>query len=201
MIRITGKIPRNVSLAWSGGVDSMAVLDFLTRSHNVNVIYVDHLTPHSRKVSEAARNLLSKYNVGYEEYAIDPVVPVGVSKEEHWRNERYKVFHAKGEPVITCHHLNDCVETWVWSSLHGDGKIIPYANRNVIRPFRTTRKKDFVNWCERKGVSWVEDESNSDVRYMRNYIRHNLMPMALHINPGLEKTIQKKVERDYERRF
>ena len=200
MIKVQGKLNEHVWLACSGGVDSMAVLDFLLRKHKVTVIFVNHGT----ETSAAAYEFLNDYRLfdrnkgfGMASSVINTRVPKGVSQEEHWRNERYKVFHSiTDQPVITCHHLDDCVETWIWSSMHGEGKIIPYANKNVIRPFRLNKKEEFVNWCNSKDVPWIEDESNDDTKYMRNYIRHTMMPNVLHINPGIQKVIRKKVVAD-----
>jgi tRNA(Ile)-lysidine synthase len=115
------------------------------------------------------------------------------SQEEYWRRERYDFLSGLG-PVVTCHHLDDCVETYIWSSLHGTPKVIPLTRNNVIRPFLTTRKQDLIYWCESHNVPWIEDESNKNSRYTRNYIRNELMPHALHVNPGLPKLVKKIVE-------
>jgi tRNA(Ile)-lysidine synthase len=198
MINILGKIPRKVMVACSGGVDSMAVVDFLLRKHTVELLFVHHNT----LTSCVAYDFLSKYaisrNLKLHVHFIDAVKPARVSQEEHWRNERYKFFHSYDKPVITCHHLDDCVETWVWSSMHGEGKLIPHTNANVIRPFLSTRKAKFINWCTKNNVAWVEDASNDDTKYTRNYIRHELLPMVLKINPGIHKTIAKKVKKNNE---
>lgn len=197
MIKIQGKIPREIIVACSGGVDSMAVVDFLRRNHNVTAFYFDHGTEHGFK----ALRFLEKYYSGSDVQLLtrtiqNKEVPKDISQEEHWRNERYAWLHflAKDGQVITCHHLDDCVETWVWSSMHGTGKIIPYRNKNVIRPFRTTRKRDFQMWCDLKNVPYIEDDSNADTCYTRNYIRHEMMPHVLRVNPGIHKTIAKKVK-------
>lgn len=197
MIRIQGTIPRRVFLACSGGVDSMAAADFLRRNHDLELIFFDHGTETSHK----ARDFLESYAKNEE-----LVLHVGnitrekhqrESQEEYWRNERYKYLHSFSEnQVITCHHLDDCVETWLFSSLNGNGKLLPYSNQNVFRPFRLNRKRVFEEWCRDKNVPWIEDESNSNTSYMRNYIRHELMPRALHVNPGLHKVVMKKIEKD-----
>jgi tRNA(Ile)-lysidine synthase len=80
--------------------------------------------------------------------------------------------------------------------MHGEGKIIPYSNKNVIRPFRLNRKSEFTNWCRNKNVSWIEDSSNSDTKYMRNFIRQEIIPKAMIVNPGLHKVIRKKILAD-----
>jgi tRNA(Ile)-lysidine synthase TilS/MesJ len=78
--------------------------------------------------------------------------------------------------------------------LHGKHHTIPLRHANVVRPFLTTPKREFVSWCERKNVPWCEDSSNQDTRYMRNLIRHRIVPEALIVNPGLHTVVKKMVE-------
>ena len=121
--------------------------------------------------------------------------PKELSQEEFRRNKRYD-FLSGFDTVITAHHLDDCVETYIWSSLHGKAKLPHrYVRGNVLRPFLTTPKTEFISWCERHNVTWSEDISNKDTNYTRNYIRHELMPHALKVNPGLRTTIKKIIER------
>lgn len=197
MITLQGKLPRQLCVAVSGGVDSLVALHFLSRNHDVTALHVNHAEGNA----DSAENLVTAY---CEANAIPLVVkrinatrPASYSVEEFWRNERYELFHSMSQLVVTAHTLDDCVETWVWSSLHGAGKIIPYANRNVVRPFRLTDKRQFVNWAFRNNLVWVEDSSNADLSLARNYIRQVMMPQVLFINPGISTTIKKKVKQDY----
>jgi len=200
MIKIQGKLEREVYVACSGGVDSMAVVDFLMKNHKVNLLFFDHSTETSRE----ARNFLQDRYHPSINYAgmniefgnITRLKNKSESWEEYWRTQRYEWFHSFDVPIITCHHLDDCAETWIFTSLNGEGRIIPYANKNVIRPFRLNRKSEFTNWCRNKNVPWVEDISNEDTDYMRNFIRHEIIPKALVVNPGLHKVIRKKVVED-----
>jgi tRNA(Ile)-lysidine synthase len=200
MIQIQGKLEREVYIACSGGVDSMAVVDFLIKNHEVNLMFFDHGTEISK---EALIFLSNRYYPSIEHAGmklrvgnINRQKQPSESWEEYWRNQRYEWFHSFDVPIITCHHLDDCVETWIWSSLHGEAKIIPYRNKNVIRPFRLNRKSEFTNWCRNKNVQWVEDSSNEDTKYMRNFIRHEIIPKALVVNPGIHKVVRKKVLED-----
>jgi len=201
MIKIQGKIPRQVMIAVSGGVDSMAALDFLRRNHEVEVYYFNHGTEYGERAEDLVRRYIMKYDLPFQIRGIaQGTKPKRMSKEEWWRDERYKwmdLFSQHHLPVITCHHLDDCVETWVWSSMHGTGKIIPYRRNGVIRPFRGTRKRDLELWAAMHNVPYLEDDSNADTCYTRNYIRHEMMPHVLKVNPGIHKTIAKKVKDDY----
>jgi tRNA(Ile)-lysidine synthase len=194
MIKVQRELPRHLVVACSGGVDSMAAANFLKRNHRVTLQFVHHGTETSDQAHEFLYDYAKDNNMSLCVSKISTRVPRGVSQEEHWRNERYKVFHSWDCPVVTGHHLDDCVETWIWSSMHGEGKVIPYQNKNVIRPFRLNRKQEFIDWCKRKNVSWIEDKSNIDTKYIRNYIRNNVVDQMLVINPGLHKVIAKKIE-------
>jgi tRNA(Ile)-lysidine synthase len=63
----------------------------------------------------------------------------------------------------------------------------------VIRPLLLNEKSDFYRWCEDKNVPFIEDESNSCVDYSRNRIRHNIVPEALLVNPGLKTVVKKMI--------
>lgn len=196
MILLQGKIPRKVALAYSGGVDSVACYDFLKRNHVVQRIFVNHKTENSHK---------AMLNFGYPNdiivHDICPRKPSYKSWEEHWRDERYNIFHSYNMPVITCHHLDDCVETWIWSSMHGNPKVIPYRSNNVIRPFLRTKKSKFYEWASRNSLKWTEDQSNKDNKHMRNYIRNVMMPHVLRVNPGIQSVVKRKVEEQYDEKF
>jgi len=194
MIKMQGKLPRQVYLACSGGVDSMVALDFLRRNHDVRVLYFNHGTAHGAEAEKFVINYCNKHNISYLNDSVKGTIPPGLSKEAWWREKRYAFFDKIDvAPVVTAHHLDDCIETWVWSSMHGTPKIIPYRRNYVVRPFRLNRKREFELWAKLKGVPYVQDVSNENIHYTRNFIRHELMPGVLKVNPGIHKTIKKKV--------
>ena len=94
--------------------------------------------------------------------------------------------------------MDDCVETWLMSSFHGNPKLIPYKrNDRIYRPFLMTERKEISNYADRHGVDYIEDPSNASFNYMRNHIRHNIVPLVLKVNPGIRKTIRKKLFETY----
>lgn len=193
MIKILVPLPKKVTVACSGGVDSMAIVDFLKRKHDVTIAYFNHGTKHGEQALSFVAKYCSDNNLPMLYGTCRSEKGKEESQEEYWRRERYDFLSHIG-PVITCHHLDDCVETYIWSSLHGTAKVIPLTRGNVLRPFLTTRKQEFVSWCLRHDVKWIEDESNQDTKYMRNYVRNVLMPQALHVNPGLHTLVKKIIE-------
>ena len=202
MIKLLGSIPNKVAVAISGGSDSMAALDFIRNNtrRQVTGLYFNHGTEHAEEAERFVRSYCSDKGILLDVGGLQRDIEAGESKEAYWRSERYNWFaswHHKHQipplPIITCHHLDDCVETWVFTSLHGNSMLIPYKRDNFIRPFLSTRKDDLIDWCEKKDVPYIVDPSNDDTQYMRNYIRHTLLPNALVVNPGLHKVVKKKV--------
>jgi len=197
MLKLLFPLPKEIVIAFSGGVDSVAITDFLSQKHKVTCAFFHHGTENSERALEFVAKFCTERNLPLMIGLIKNQKPKELSTEEYWRNERYDFLDSFGDslgPVITGHHLDDCVETYLWSSLHGQPKVIPSKRNNVVRPFLTTHKSEFTNWCERKDINWCHDNSNDDTKYMRNYVRTHLMPHALHINPGLHTVVKKIVE-------
>jgi tRNA(Ile)-lysidine synthase len=194
MLKLLFPLPKQITIAFSGGVDSCAVVDFLRRKHEVACAFFHHGTENSNNAVDFVAEFCDKYDLPLIVGTLTKDKDERKSTEEFWRDERYDFLSQLG-PVITGHHLDDCVETYIWSSLHGTAKVIPSTRNNVLRPFLTTRKQDFVDWCENHDVPYLNDKSNNDNKYTRNYIRNVMMPHALHVNPGLHKLVKKIVEK------
>lgn len=195
MIRLVGRIPNSFFLACSGGVDSMVALDFfINGKYKPTVLNFDHDTEFGNKAKEFLRKQCRELNIPLIISKIGRDRDRDESMEEYWRTERYHFFSSLPGKVITAHHLDDATEWWVFSSLHGKGKIIPYQHENVIRPFLLTPKSEILSWAERKGVQYLDDPSNKDEKYMRSIIRHQIMSPALKVNPGLRTVVKKKIE-------
>ena len=195
MIRIIGKIPHKVTIACSGGVDSMVFTHFLLQGkRKVDLAYFDHDTMHSKKAQQFVEEYAEKNKLNLTIGKIKGLKGKR-SLEEFWRDERYDFFNRiSSNYIITCHHLDDCVETWLMSSFHGLGKVIPHRRgTNIYRPFLMTEKSVIKKYAENKGVAWTEDPTNQHTNFMRNHVRKNIMPHVLKVNPGIRKTIRKKV--------
>ena len=193
MIKLLLKLPRKLTVAFSGGVDSVAAVDFLCKNHDVSCAFFHHGTDNSHKALSFVQSFCEERKLSYDVGFLKDARPAHKSLEEHWRDERYQ-FLSNFETVVTAHHLNDCVETYIWSSLHGTPKTIPATRKNVLRPFLLTPKSEFASWCQRKNLAWCEDLSNGDDRYMRNYVRKHIVPHAYKVNPGLDKVVAKLVK-------
>lgn len=194
MLKVLFPLPKKLVVAFSGGVDSVAVVDFLSRKHDVTCAYFHHKTKNGDIAMDFVDKFTKERNLPLIWSTCQSSKLKSESTEEYWRRERYGFLNELGV-VVTCHHLDDCVETYLWGCMHGTPKTIPLSNGNIVRPFLTTRKSEFISWCERKNIDWCHDTSNDDTKYTRNYIRHELMPHALHVNPGLHTVVKKIVEK------
>lgn len=199
MIKLLGKIPDTVYVACSGGIDSMAALSFLNNGkRNVKVAHFDHGTQHASDAQDFVERYCKDNSLKLELATVSRKRNPEESREEFWRNERYNFFKSLDAPVITAHHLNDVAEWWVFSSLHGESKLIPYKNESVLRPFLLTTKQELKRWVKHRDVPHVTDPTNTNLAYMRNLIRHRIMPQCLKVNPGLEKVLVKKIKNSAE---
>jgi tRNA(Ile)-lysidine synthase len=194
MIHMMHKLPKQIAVACSGGSDSMAMLDFLRRCHDVQVVHVNHHTHHAQIAEQCVSEYCARHGLPLQVHGISSIKPKAESWEEFWRNQRYQVFHKLHMCVVSAHHLDDAVETYLFNCMHGKSHTIAYKNQNVVRPFLITPKQEFTSWCMRKHVPHVEDPSNQDVRFMRNLIRHQIMPLALKVNPGLRTVVRKIIQ-------
>ena len=202
MINLLGKVPNKIAIAVSGGPDSMAMLSFLMNSNrNLVVAHFNHGTAHGEAAEIFITEFCLKNDISFVCGQIQRTRSPDESPEEYWRNERYDFFKRslpKGLPVITCHHLDDVIENYIFTAFHGAPKLIPYKRDEFIRPLLLTRKSQLIDYCDNKGVNYVTDPSNSENVHMRSYIRWNIVPRALRVNPGLHKTVKKLILESYE---
>lgn len=97
--------------------------------------------------------------------------------------------------VLTAHHADDNLETFLINLTRGSGLDgftgIPAINRNIIRPLLTSSRDEILTFAKEKNIEWREDESNSSIKYVRNKIRHQVIPVLKEINPSLLETFSK----------
>lgn len=190
MIKLSCKIPKKVVLACSGGRDSMSALDFLLRGRReVDLAYFDHGTDHSKEAESFVRSVSKDYDLPLHVGSLGSTRQKKESLEAYWHRERHSFFEKFENKVVLAHHLTDATEWWIFSSFRGNPSLMPVEkpNSNIIRPFLLSRKKD-LHWFER--FSHIEDPSNDTTKFARNFIRKEILPLATHVNPGIETTVR-----------
>lgn len=202
------KFPNKLWVACSGGFDSMALLNFLCKpgrqsktnvknNREVCVAHFNHQTPQANRFQAFVEDYCHKHEIKYEIGTLTSEKLKSQSHEEYWRDQRYAFFETLNAPIYMGHNLDDAVETWIFSSLSGQSKLIPWVRDHYHRPLMLNKKEDLRKYCLENSVPWAEDTSNADVKHPRNRIRHNLMPEVLMINPGIHTTIRNKLLKAY----
>jgi tRNA(Ile)-lysidine synthase len=174
-------------------------VDFLKNNHRVSVVFVHHGTEASDLGMRTVMEYAALHDVPVMVNYISTNKPSELSQEEFWRHQRYDFFDSLNNdwPVVTAHHLDDCVETYVWSMCHGTGKVVPYRRGRVLRPFLLNTKQELQNWAERRSLTWHDDASNADVKYTRNLVRHEVVPQILRVNPGIHQVVRRIVNDNF----
>lgn len=128
----------------------------------------------------------------------------GESIEMAARRLRYEWFaelcRAEGfRKVAVAHHREDNVETVLLNLIRGTGLHgltgMEKEREDVCRPLLHWSKQEILDFLRQRGQDYVTDSSNSDTRYRRNKIRHELLPLLRTINPSIERTVQDMADR------
>ncbi len=191
-----------VLLAVSGGVDSMAMAYLF---HQCDYRFaVAHCNFRLRGEAsdadeELVRSMARKYEVEFfiRQFETEQVAKdLGVSIQMAARNLRYAWFDEllsdfQFNYLATAHHLNDSLETTLFNLAKGTGiaglKGIPSRSQNRIRPMLFAEKKTIISFASEKKITWREDQSNASVKYHRNLLRHEVIPLLEKINPDVIK--------------
>jgi len=189
------KLPRiPYILACSGGSDSMAAFAFLKNGkHDFEVAYFNHGTSHGKDAEYHVTKICEEQGKKLHIGTIQNQKQKKESPEEYWRKERYSFLRSFKKVFITAHNLDDVVETWLFSAINGNPKLIPIFSGNCIRPFLLTTKQQMTYFANRNNLSYIEDPSNDSFKYKRNYIRHILIPAIKNVNENICSTISKKL--------
>src|SRR5690606_24127836 len=122
------------------------------------------------------------------------------------RELRYQWFHEIRSQVterkawiVTAHHLDDNLETafmnWVkGTGIHGLRGMLPSQNA-IVRPLLFARRGKLEEYAKQHQLDWVEDSSNQEDNYTRNYLRHQVMPLLEKIHPQTQENLAANLER------
>lgn len=100
--------------------------------------------------------------------------------------------------VLTAHHADDNLETFLINLSRGTGLEgltgIPTVNKNIVRPFLIFSREEIEKYAKENTIAWREDQSNASTKYIRNKIRHQIIPILKEINPTLLNSFQKTTD-------
>ena len=199
-----------ILLAVSGGIDSV-VMAYLFRvaGYRFAIAHCNFGLRGYESDGDAVfvKNLAQKFGVPFflEKFNTEQAAKQkGVSIQMAARNLRYDWFEKvtrenKYNYTATAHHLDDQVETFLINLIRGTGIAglhgIPVKNDMVVRPLLFASRKDIEEYASESEISWRTDHTNNEAKYLRNKLRHEVIPLMNTINPdfplGLSETVRR----------
>ncbi|MGH8663692.1 MAG: tRNA lysidine(34) synthetase TilS, partial [Burkholderiales bacterium] len=196
----------------SGGVDSVVLLALLRQiapglGFELRALHVNHgLSPHAADWERFCRAHCARRRVPFQ--AVRVRVPgEGANVEAQARAARYRAFSECGSELIAlAHHRDDQAETLLLnlvrgSGVHGlagmpavrllDGALAsaPASRVRLIRPLLAFARSDLLRYARSQRLRWIEDESNRDARFARNFLRLQVLPLLERRFPGAHETL------------
>lgn len=176
--------PGKYVVAVSGGVDSVALLHALKDMSGVRLVvaHFDHgIRPDSAEDRRHVQALARQYGLPFV-YSTGRLGPE--ASEATARTARYeflrKTRRASGaRAIVTAHHQDDLLETALLNLVRGThrkGLTSLKSHGDIVRPLLRVPKKDLIAYAKDQGLIWREDSTNAHQKYLRNYLRHSVLP-------------------------
>lgn len=182
-------------LALSGGVDSVVLLHLLCELRRerpgawpqLTALHIHHgLHPAADSWSDHCRELCAERDVAFVETRV-AINADGGGIEAAARAARYAAFEQRvgpGELLLTAHHRDDQAETLLLRLLRGTGiggaaampLSRPLGSGLLVRPLLGCRRAELEDYARRQRLLWIDDPSNSDIDYDRNFLRIEILP-------------------------
>lgn len=192
-------------VALSGGMDSVVLLHGLVRLReqrtlSLSALHVNHqLQPDAPQWGEFCQELCRQWEVPLVLETVSVARQPGQSLEAEARHARYAIFRNQAvDWVLLAHHLDDQAETLLLQLLRGAGiqglQGMPVCRTlgdgpGLLRPLLSVPRREMLRYAQRHGLRWVDDPSNQDVRYTRNFLRQRVTPRLEEIAPAWRTTM------------
>jgi tRNA(Ile)-lysidine synthetase-like protein len=176
--------PGKYVVAVSGGIDSMVLLDVVRKLSGVEVVvaHFDHgMRPDSRQDREFVEKTASKYGLPfiYERAELGANASEATARDARYAFLRRVQTEQGARAILTAHHQDDLIETAIINILRGTGRKGLASLRStdeLIRPLLAISKQEIIAYAAHHKLQWREDSTNSNDNYLRNYIRHQVIP-------------------------
>lgn len=195
-------------VGYSGGMDSHVLLHALVHLREsvpiqMCAVHVNHgLSPRATEWSEHCKQTCEALTIPFHSISVNVALAAGVSPEAAAREARYWAFSElvqAGDYLCTAHHQDDQAETVLLQLLRGAGPKglaamaaqAPFGAGTLLRPLLQTMRVELNAYAHKHMLRWIDDESNFDTDYDRNFLRHEIIPRLRERWPSLAKTIDR----------
>ncbi len=217
---------RRFLLAFSGGLDSSVLLKLFAqlrekyqenRPHfastqssaiTLRAIHIHHgLSPNADTWAAHCERICRQMGIPLIIERVQPEGSQGI--EGNARMARYQAIKRhlrENEILVTAHHLNDQTETFLLALKRGSGlsglgamqKQSRLFDMPICRPLLNYTRRQLEDFARHEGLDWVEDESNQDNRYERNFLRNQILPRLRDRWPHIDQTVQRSAQHCFE---
>jgi tRNA(Ile)-lysidine synthase len=197
---------KKLFLAVSGGLDSMVLLHLLKQlPYEIAVLHCNFQLRGLESFGD--QNFIQEYcdtnkipvfitQFDTEAFAKDYKLSTQVAARELRYSWFYELLETENfDYILTAHHADDNLETFIINLARGTGLDgltgIPEENDKIIRPLLPFSREEILKYAQENNIQWREDSSNASNKYLRNKIRHDLVPILKEINPNFLNAFQK----------
>ena len=197
---------KKILLATSGGLDSMVMADLFQKMNfdiaiahcNFQLRGLESFGDQNFIQEYAERNKIPVFITQFdtENFAKDYKLSIQIAARTLRYDWFYELLETKNyDYLLTAHHLDDNVETFLINLTRGTGLDgltgIPEQNEKIIRPLLIFSRDEIEDYAKENNIQWREDSSNASDKYLRNKIRHYIVPVLKELNPDFLSSFQK----------
>ncbi len=196
-------------VAYSGGLDSQVLLYALSHilpTARLCAVHVNHGW-HTDAIqwAETCSQTCEQLGISCEVITVDAQPKPGESPEACARQARYtamaKLIQA-GDCLLTAHHRDDQAETMLLQLLRGAGirgmasmpRVMSFGKGLLVRPLLDFTRLELQAYAKDRQLTWIEDSSNWNLRFSRNFVRHQVLPLLQQRWPESSKTLARVAE-------
>lgn len=208
--RVLPQFPQvSLCVALSGGVDSIALLAAMVevrrsfRHLRLRAVHVHHgLHPNADGWLRHCKRVAAGLHVPLSTVRVQVSRERGTSLEAAAREARYDAFAkvlGRDEVLLTAHHEDDQLETVLLQLMRGAGvaglaampEITRFGAGWLARPLLTRNRAELEAWVRSRGLAWVDDDTNANEQFDRNYLRRRVLPLIRNRWPGAARAVSR----------
>lgn len=192
-----------ICVGLSGGCDSVVLLHVLSRlglTDRLTAMHVDHgLSPHAAAWGDFCAEYCSRLAVPLRIVRVCVDSRGGQGVEAAARQARYAALaDCQADVLLLAHHQGDQAETVLFNLLRGTGVVgasgmpverLAEGGARLLRPLLGVSRSELEAYAREFGLGWVDDESNADVRFSRNFLRHEILPALRSRFPSVDASL------------